>query len=318
MSSYETSIEQTVMKENIVTSDDGAAATDEMREHNVRDDLPITVYTPESQLRNPVEFLRSMFRDLLASRELAWRLFLRDTRARYRNSLLGYVWVFIPPLAAALPFIFLKSQGVIKMAETPLPYGAYAMIGTIIWQIFVDALNSPLQATSGAMGMMTRINFPRESIFLSGLMQVGLSFAVRFLLLVLVFIWYGIIPPFTAIFFPVGMLALVLTGLVTGLLLTPLSLLYGDVQRLLIFIVPAWMLLTPVLYPVPQTGLAGIVVAMNPLTPLVTSTRNWLTLGMTSNLGGFITVTALMMILLVLAWMVYRVALPHIIARLGN
>src|SRR5262245_53713285 len=94
------------------------------------DCLPITVYTPESPLRHPVKLFSDMIRDLLASRELAWRLFVRDTRAQYRNSLLGYAWVFIPPLVAALPFVFLNSQGVIKISETPLPYGAYAMIGT--------------------------------------------------------------------------------------------------------------------------------------------------------------------------------------------
>ena len=280
--------------------------------------MPVTVYTPESVLRNPVKLLESMMRDLLASRELAWRLFVRDTRARYRNSLLGYAWVFVPPLVAALPFIFLNSQGVIKIGETPLPYGAYAMIGTLIWQVFVDALNSPLQAVSSARYMLTRINFPRDAILLSGLMQVGFGFLVRILLLAGVFIWYGIIPPFTSLLFPVGILALVLAGFVLGLLLTPLGLLYGDVQRALAVVTPFLMLLTPVLYPTPKAGLAGIVVALNPLTPLITTTRDWLTLGTTSNLGGFVAATFLLAILLVVAWIVYRVALPHLIARLGN
>jgi len=41
-------------------------------------DHPLTVYTPESPLRQPAKFVRDMITDLLASRELAWRLFLRD------------------------------------------------------------------------------------------------------------------------------------------------------------------------------------------------------------------------------------------------
>src|SRR5665213_561318 len=104
-------------------------------------DLSITVYSPESPLRQPVKLARDMFRDLLASRELAWRLFVRDTSAQYRQSILGYVWAFIPPLVASLPFVFLNSQGVVSIKETSIPYPAYAMIGTIIWQVFVDALN---------------------------------------------------------------------------------------------------------------------------------------------------------------------------------
>jgi len=318
MTASEASIEPIIPMADVMISQDDSVATDEGRKHHLRDDLPITVYTPESPLRRPVTLLRSIARDLLASRELAWRLFVRDTRARYRNSLLGYLWVFIPPLVAALPFIFLNAQGVIKIGETPLPYGAYAMIGTMIWQVFVDALNSPLNAVSGAQYMMTRINFPREAILLSGLMQVGLSFLVRLLLLAGVFAWYSMVPPVTVLLFPLGILALVLTGFAVGLMLTPLGLLYSDVQRVLAIVTPFLMLLTPVLYPTPRSGLAGIIVALNPLTPLVTSTRDWLTLGTTPNMAGFIAVTALMMVLLITGWVTFRVALPHLIARLGN
>lgn len=281
-------------------------------------DLPVTVYTPESPLRLPLKLLSEMFGDLLASRELAWRLFVRDTRAQYRNSLLGYLWVFIPPLVASFPFIFLNAQGVIEIGETPLPYGAYALVGTMIWQVFVDALGSPLQAVTNARPMLARINFPREAILLSGLMQVGFSFLVRLVLLLGVLVWYGIVPPWTVVFFPLGILALVLTGFVIGLIITPLGLLYGDVSRVLAIVTPFWMLLTPVLYPVPQSGLAGAVVALNPLSPLITTTRDWLTLGAATDLTGFIAVTTAMIVLLVAGWVAYRVALPHLIARLGN
>jgi lipopolysaccharide transport system permease protein len=44
----------------------------------------ITIYTPESSLRNPAHMVRAMFRDLLSSRELAWQLALRDIKAQYR------------------------------------------------------------------------------------------------------------------------------------------------------------------------------------------------------------------------------------------
>ncbi len=65
------------------------------------------VYTPQSQLRNPVALLRSMFSDLMASRELAWRLFVRDISSQYRQSLLGYAWAFLGPLITTLLWVFL-------------------------------------------------------------------------------------------------------------------------------------------------------------------------------------------------------------------
>jgi lipopolysaccharide transport system permease protein len=305
-------------KPDVNTQAGGSIEHTKSRGGNQDRDLPVKVYTSDSLLRSPIDLFATMLRDLLSSRELAWRLFVRDTRARYRQSLLGYFWVFVPPLLAAVPFIFLNSQGVIEIGDTPIPYGAFAMIGTMLWQIFVDALISPLQAVQGAISMLTRINFPREGLLLAGLLQVGLAFTIRLPLLALIFIAYGNIPPATIVLFPIGVLSLVITGFAIGLLLTPLGLLYGDVQRALTVITPFWMLLTPVLFPTPQNSLAGAVVSLNPLTSLITVTRDWLTLGVTSDLTGFIVITVLMLVLLVAAWTAYCVTLPHLIARLGN
>jgi len=281
-------------------------------------DLPLTVYTPESPLRNPGHFVCSMFRDLAASRELAWRLFVRDTSAQYRQSILGYVWAFLPPLVASLPFIFLNSQGVVDMGQTDIPYPAYAMIGTIIWQVFVDALNSPLKTVTASKSMLARINFPREAILLSGLGQVLLNFLIRLVLLVGVFIGFKIVPPSTAVLFPVGILALISVVFMLGVMLTPLGILYTDVQQSLPIITLFLMFLTPVLYSPPESGLAAVVARWNPLTPLVVSTRDWLTTGETLHLFSFSVVSMSALLLALAGWVIYRLALPHIIARIGN
>src|SRR5262249_38339429 len=191
----------------------------------------ITVYSPESPLRNPSRLLREMFCDLLASMELGWRLFVRDTSAQYRQTILGYVWAIIPPLVASLPFVFLNSQGVVSMGETAIPYAAYAMIGTIIWQVFVDALSTPLKTVSASKAMLSRINFPREALLLAGLGMVIFNVLIRFVLLLGVFVWFRIMPPPTALLFPLGVAALTMVGFMVGVLLTPLGLLYTDVQQ---------------------------------------------------------------------------------------
>jgi lipopolysaccharide transport system permease protein len=279
---------------------------------------PVTVYTPQSPLRQPARFVRAMIADLSASRELARRLFIRDLNAQYRSSLLGYSWVVVPPLLASLPFIYLNSTGVVSMGATPIPYAAYAMVGVIIWQTFVDALNSPLRTVTAARSMLTRINFPREAILLAGLMQVGFGFLVRVLLLGAVFAAFGLRLAPTAPLFLLGMLSVALTGFMVGLMVTPIGLLYGDVSQGLPIASTFLMLLTPVLYPVPRSGLAGTVAAINPLTPLVAATRDWLTTGSTAHLAGFVVVSAVTITFLVLGWIAYRLALPHLIARLGN
>jgi lipopolysaccharide transport system permease protein len=279
--------------------------------------LPVKVYTPESPLCHPGRFLREMFRDLRASRELAWRLFVRDTSAQYRQSMLGYVWAFLPPLVASLPFVFLNSQGIVSIGDTPIPYPAYAMIGMIIWQVFADALNAPLKTVAAAKSMLVKINLPREAILLSGLGQVIFSFLIRLVLLTLVFIWFEIVPPVTVLLFPIGVFALIVVGFTLGVLLTPLGLLYNDVQQTIPIATTFLMLLTPVVYPPPQTGLAATVAQWNPLSPLIVVTRDWMTTGDGTQMVAFAFVTAVAFVLLFAGWIIYRLALPHIIARVG-
>src|SRR3979411_2486820 len=265
-------------------------------------ELEITTYTPESPLRHPGRLFMELFRALMASRGLAWRLFVRDTSAQYRQSILGYVWAFIPPLVASLPFVFLNSQGVVGIKNTAIPYPAYAMIGTIIWQVFVDSLNSPLKTVTTAKVMLARINFPREAILLSGLGQVVFSFLIRLVLLVAVFGWFRITPPATAILFPLGILSLIMVGFMIGILITPIGILYSDVPQMIPVIAMALMFLTPVLSPPAERGLAAMLAKWNPLSPLVIVTRDWLTTGVTTHAMAFVLVSVTAAVLLFVGW----------------
>jgi lipopolysaccharide transport system permease protein len=192
------------------------------------------------------------------------------------------------------------------------------MIGTIIWQVFVDALSTPLKTVIAAKAMLARINFPREALLLSGLEMVVFNFLIRFVLLIGVFAWFKIMPPLTALLLPLGVTSLVTMGFMLGVLLTPLGLLYTDVQQTIPIFAMFLMFLTPVLYPQPRSGLAATVAKWNPLTPLVMTTRDWLTMGATTHLVSFSIVSISTSVLFFLGWVIYRVALPHVISRIGN
>ena len=226
--------------------------------------LPITIYTPESPLKNPARLLHEMFRDLLASRELAWRLFVRNLSAQYRQTFLGYVWAFLPPLVASTTFIFLNSQGIVQIKTEGIPYPAFAMMGALLWQVFVDAIQSPSLSVGSAKAMLAKINFPREAILLGGFYMVLFNFFIRLLLVASVMFWWKINPSITLVMFPMAMAALSVCGFAIGLAITPLSTLYGDVTRGIPIVAQFWMLLTPVVYPARTSGLAGWLATWNP------------------------------------------------------
>lgn len=280
--------------------------------------LPVRVYTPEPLLAHPVRLLRDMGRDIMAGRELAWRLFIRDVSAMYRQTALGYLWAFLPPLVASLTFIFLQSQGIVNIEGTDIPYAAFAMIGTLLWQVFVDAMTSPSQSLLAAKPMLAKINFPREAILMAGIYMVVFNFLIRLVLVIGVMLWWKIEIGPGLLFFPVAMAALLLTGFAFGLMLAPVGGLYGDVLRGIPIVAQFWMLLTPVVYPARTEGLAGLLATWNPVSPLIVTAREALTGLPLTMLMPFAIVTCAAAVVVLAGLVGFRVAMPHLIARMGG
>ena len=282
-----------------------------------REALLERVYSPESALSDPARLIREMWRDLRDSRELAWRLFVRDLKGQYRQSVLGYLWVFFPPLVTTVTFVFLNSQDIISLRETPIVYPAFVMISTLLWQNFVDALNSPLKKVSANRAMLVKINLPHEALILAGLGEVLFNFSIRLVLLLPVFVIYQIPVSSSLLLFPLGVAGLTLFGLLIGIILTPFGILFNDVERGLVMITGFWMLLTPVVYPQSTEGVAGFLTRWNPVSPVLITTRDWLTGLPPVHLQGFLLVSLFSIVFLLFGWIFYRVSLPHLISRLG-
>lgn len=280
--------------------------------------LPVTIYTTESPLRHPVRLVRSMIRDLQASRELAWRLFIRDMSAQYRQTYLGYIWAFLPPLVASATFIFLESQGIVQIAGTTVPYAAFAMMGTLLWQVFVDAIQSPITAVQSAKAMLAKINFPREAILMAGLYMVVFNFLIRLVLLAVVMIVWRVKPDAGLLLFPVAAASLLACGFAVGMALLPLGTLYGDVGRGISIVSQFWMLLTPVVYPARTQGIAGWLATWNPVSPILTTAREALTGVSFTHLPAFIGISLAATLLCFLGLLAYRLVMPILIERMGG
>ena len=289
-----------------------------MLSHPVSTDLPVRVYSPEPLLGHPITLLRNSFRDIMAGRELAWRLFVRDLSAQYRQTYFGYVWAFLPPLVASFTFIFLNSQGIVKIDTGGIPYPAFAMMGTLLWQIFVDAMISPSQSLQGAKTMLSKINFPREAVLMGGLCMVVFNFFVRLVLVAAVMLIWKVVPSATLLMFPLAMAALLVSGFAIGLCLAPIAGLYGDVTRAIPMVAQFWMLLTPVVYPARTQGLAGVLATWNPVSPLITTARDTLTGQDPSHLPAFFIVFFCAVVLAFVGLVGFRLAMPHLIARMGG
>ena len=278
----------------------------------------ITIYTPDSLLASPIRMAREMLLDLASSRELAWRLTVRDLSAQYRHTFLGFIWAIILPLANTLVWIFLSRSGVVNVSDTPLPYPVYVFTGTMLWAILMDALNAPLQIVTASKIMLAKINFPREALVVSGIYQTIFNALIKVALLLIALLVMGIRPDWSLLLFPIGVLALVLVGTLIGLALTPVGLLYADVGKAIPLLMQFLMYLTPVVFAMPKEGLPATLFQLNPLTPLILTARDWLTGFTPEHLGYFMVVNVVSIVLLFVFWIVFRLAMPILIERIGS
>jgi lipopolysaccharide transport system permease protein len=279
----------------------------------------IHVYQPASEMRRPLRLMRAMGTDLVGSRELAWQLAKRDISSQYRESFLGVAWALIPPIVAAAGLSFAAGADVINISETDIPYPAYVLLSMTLWQTFVEAITLPLGKVSEARAMLAKIQFPREALILSATAQVFFNFLLKLLLIAGMFLFFRLSVPMTIFLAPVALVHLVLLGIILGTFMAPLNALYQDFQRGIQILTTVWLLLTPVIYPIPaREGVFGILVNINPVTPLLVTTRELITTGNISNPLGFWVVSTAVFVALPIAWVVYRLAMPYAIERFSS
>jgi len=272
-------------------------------------------YTPESKLRHPLRLVGEMSRDLLDAREIAWHVFLRDLRAYHRGSYLGVLWSFIPPLLMALVCTLASHSKVISFAATSVPYPAFVILGMVLWQIFTDSLNAPIQGVLVEAGTFTKVKIPPESMILARLHDVVFNAVIKLVLVLCVFAWFKLPLTIGLLLAPFAACSLILMGTLLGGMLAPISLLYDDFGRLLNLSLGYWFLITPVIYPAPKAGIFSWLVGFNPVTSLLVTTRELATGATLSCLPAFMLMTAFSIIGLMLSWLLFKLAMPFVVER---
>ncbi len=276
--------------------------------------LETRIYQRENKL-GVLKHLKESFKDIHSSRFLARQLAERDIKAQYRQSYLGIIWAFITPLATAAVWIFLTLSGTIQVTETGIPYPLFVFSGTLIWSIITEAINSPSQSTMGARGIMNKINFPKEALILAGLYKLLFNSSIKILLLIVFIFLFGIGFHWSLLLLPFGIIGLLLFGTTIGLFITPISMLYNDVAKIISMGLTFVMYITPVVYIIPSNGLMREIMQLNPLTPIILTTRDLLTGSTPDFLTYYLLVLAFCIPLFFLGLVFYRISIPIIVER---
>ena len=279
--------------------------------------LQTRVYQKEHN-KSIVGYLAESLNDIKSSLFLAKQLAKRDIKAQYRQSYLGIVWAFIMPLTTAFVWVFLNGSGTVKLTNTGVPYPLFAFAGTLIWSMLSDAINAPIQNTTAAKSIIAKINFPKEALVVSGIYKLLFNSSVKLLLLLVFLLFYGVGLQLSLLLLPLALLGILLVGTAIGLILTPIGMLYKDVAKLISIGLSLIMYITPVVYVVPKKeGLMKMLMELNPLTPLMVTTRNIAFGNPLEYLHYYLIVLAISIPVFLIGLLFYRISIPIIVERLS-
>ncbi len=278
--------------------------------------MQIKIYEPTKRSGNLFSLIKEMFKDLFSSLGLAKRLFIRDKKAEYRQSVFGILWAFITPLTNALVWIFLSASGAVSVSGTGIPYPLFVFLGTMLWSVFAESVTMPLMQTNVSKSLISKINFPKEAILVAGFYKTMFNTGIKVLILIIALFFFKITFSFTIIGFLLGVVFLALFGIAIGLFITPIGMLYTDIGRAIPIALSFLMYLTPVVYKGTRFQSLQAFIDLNPLTPVINSTRNLATSGGLDNPTYLLIIFIATLIIGLLGWIFYRVSIPIIVERM--
>jgi lipopolysaccharide transport system permease protein len=215
--------------------------------------------------------------ELYRYRVLIEVLIRRELRARYRGTVLGFLWSFVNPLVLMALYVLVFS--IYLRVDMP-NYPAFLLSGIFPWLWFSASLNEATQAIIGNGGLIRKVYLPSE-VF--PLVPVG-SYMVHFIASLPILFGFlvsaGLTPSWSLLFFPVVVGIQVLFTYGIALIVSSLAVQFRDLLHIVPNLLTALFFATPIFYPatmVPERY--RILIDVNPLSYLVTAYQDVLFFG---------------------------------------
>ncbi|MFN7941313.1 MAG: ABC transporter permease [Thermoanaerobaculia bacterium] len=261
--------------------------------------------------------LERMRRDLARAPALARHRLRHDLAARYRGSRLGPLLALVPALVVTVWAVAANRAAVITPGPLAVPYALWALTGIVLWQAFADAMRLQIDGLMAERALLAKVALPPESLILARLAEAALELLLKLAAVGLLALALRAPLGWTAALLPITALPLLALGTAVGLLLAPFGALYQDIPRALPAAVTLGFFSTPILFPEPPSGLLRAIVLANPVTHLLELARDLALSGSCPRPAIAAGVALGAFALLPVGWLLYRLALPHVLERSG-
>jgi lipopolysaccharide transport system permease protein len=228
--------------------------------------------------------------ELWEYRELLYFLVWRDVKVRYKQTVLGAAWAILQPFMTMVVFsLFFGKLG--RIPSEGLPYPIFAFAALVPWTFFATGLGQGANSLVGSQNLIKKVYFPRLVIPIASVLSGVVDFALAFLVLLGMMLFYGIYPTLNLLWLPLLLLLALVTALGVSLWLSALNVQFRDVRYTVPFLTQFWLFATPIAYPsslLPEPW--RTVYGLNPMAGVVEGFR-WALLGTETRPGAMILVS---------------------------
>ena len=275
-------------------------AVDSRRDNTLEipDNLPRTRRRPSRGWELP------KVRELWEYRELLFFFVWRDIKVRYRQTVMGALWAIIQPVFTMVIFSLFFG----RLANVPsdgLPYPIFSYAALVPWTFFATALTQASNSLVMSASMVKKIYFPRLALPIASVMAGVIDFLLAFMVLLVMMLFYGLLPTINVLWLPLFLLLALITSLGVSLWLSAMNVQFRDVHYTIPFLTQAWLFVTPIAYPSsllsePWRTLYGL----NPMAGVVEGFR-WALLGTDTAPGPMTLVSAVVALTLFISGAFY-------------
>ena len=187
---------------------------------------------------------------LLRYRGLIQSLVARELKARYRGSVLGFVWSFVNPLLLLSVYSFVFTTIMPNPDPRTKPFAVFLFCGLLAWTWFAASLTEAASSLISGGNLIKKVLFPAEVLPIVSVLANMVHFVLGLVILAVFMVGFRHYPnPASLPWFPVVVIVQLVFTLGLALGLSALTVHFRDIRDLLSNVLTLWFFATPIIYP---------------------------------------------------------------------
>lgn len=211
--------------------------------------------------------------ELYQYRALLFALTARELKARYRASVLGFLWTFLNPTLTMVVYVIVFQVLIRQQVEN---YAYFLFVGLLPWICFSSSVLGGATSISDRRDLLTKVRFPAQVLPATVVATHVANFLLSLPLLAGLGLIYDVWPTWHVVLFPVILAAQIIFTLALTYLLSAFNVAFRDLQHLTANVMQMMLFLTPIMYSIEQLPpeTKAWVLYLNPMAALISAYRD--------------------------------------------